>query len=362
MATDNTTPQDFQPDGSLADAAMMMPDFDGDMDDPSPGNTRTEIIDPREANNRRRTPAVEAPKQQQARQQRREDDGKYADGFIPGANLPPEAAEQDDQADPAQVEANAADEEWFELPPEKEGEQPRRIKAEDVWKGYQEREQLVQYVEQIQRITPPPVQYDEEIYKTVQVRNRMVQELNVLIQANQPLEPDLSLIDDQSPRYNPGEYQRQVALQRDMIQRHHKLRAHQAYQQEQLSQEQEALTAAKRAREQSKLVQFWPELRDPVVQRQVRDDAARYFGIDGGTLDSVMDARFYAILKTALDHVNGQKQRQQTVKVVRQKPKLVKGSARDTASPKAAQYQSGMRALQKSHSIDDAAEALGGII
>jgi hypothetical protein len=134
------------------------------------------------------------------------------------------------------------------------------------------------------------------------------------------------------------------------------------HQQQQITQEQEALTAARRAREQSKLVQFWPELRDPAVQRQVRDDAAKYFGIDGGTLDSVMDARFYAILKTALDHVNGQKQRQQTIKVVRAKPKLVKGSARETASPKAAQYQTGMRSLQRSGSIEDAADALGGLI
>ena len=53
MATDNTAPANFEPDGSLADAALMMPDLDGDMDDPSPSNTRTEIIDPREAANRR---------------------------------------------------------------------------------------------------------------------------------------------------------------------------------------------------------------------------------------------------------------------------------------------------------------------
>lgn len=360
MPTDNTQPANFEPDGSLADAAMMMPDIDSDMDDPSPGQTRTEIIDPREAANRRGTPPQD--NRQQSRQQRRQDDGKYADGFVAAPNLPPEADEQDDRADPAAVEAGSPDDEWFELPPEKEGEEPRRIKAEDVWKGYQEREQLVQHIEHLQRIVPPPVQYDEQIYETVKVRGKLLQELNVLIQANQPLEPDLSLIDDQSPRYNPGEYQRQVALQRDMAQRHHRLRERQAYEQHQLSQEQEALTAAKRVREQDKLVQFWPELRDPVVQRQVRDDAARYFGIDGGTLDSVMDARFYAILKTALAYVNGNKQRQQTVKVVRAKPKLVKGSARNTDSPRAAQFQSGMKALRNSQSEADAAQAIGGLI
>lgn len=359
MANEQAAP--IENDGSLIDAAAMMPDFDG-LDDPSPGNTTTEIIDPREAGNRRRTPAADVERQPQQMRQRREPDGKYADGFIPGSNLPPEAAQQDDAADPEAIEASSADDEWFELPPEKEGEAPKRIKAEEVWKGYQEREQLAQHIERLQQIVPPPPQYDEEIFKTVQVRGRMLQELDTLIRANQPLEPDLSLIDDQSPRYNPGEYQRQVALQREMINRHHQLRARQQQEQQQLEQEQEALTAARKAREQSKLVQFWPELRDPVVQRQVRDDAARYFGIDDSIFSSVMDARFYAVLKTALHYVNGQKQRQQTIKVVRAKPKLVKGSARDTTSPRNAQYQTGMRSLQKSGSIEDAADALGGLI
>lgn len=360
MPTDNTQPANFEPDGSLADAAMMMPDIDSDMDDPSPGQTRTEIIDPREAANRRGTPPQD--NRQQSRQQRRQDDGKYADGFVAAPNLPPEADEQDDRADSAAVEAGSPDDEWFELPPEKEGEEPRRIKAEDVWKGYQEREQLVQHIEHLQRIVPPPVQYDEEIYKNVQLRGHLIQELQVLIGLSRPQEPDEQLADELSQYYNPGEWQRQrreynkVATQRENYRR--QLQQHQAL----ISQEQEALTAAKRVREQDKLVQFWPELRDPVVQRQVRDDAARYFGIDGGTLDSVMDARFYAILKTALAHVNGNKQRQQTVKVVRAKPKLVKGSARNTDSPRAAQFQSGMKALRNSQSEADAAQAIGGLI
>lgn len=356
MATDNTAPANFEPDGSLADAALMMPDLDGDMDDPSPSNTRTEIIDPREAANRRGTPP------QNDRQQRRQDDGKYADGFVAAPNLPPEAEEQDDRADPAAMDAGSPDDEWFELPPEKEGDEPRRIKAEDVWKGYQEREQLAQQIEHIQRITPPPPQYDDEIYKTVQARGRLLQELDVLIQVNQPMRPDRRLIDQMSEYYNPSEFHRQEALHDDMVARHQKLRERQAFEQQQISREQEALTAAKTAREQSKLVQFWPELRDPVVQRQVRDDAARYFGIDEQIFGSVLDARFYAVLKAALDHVNGQKQRQQTVKVVRAKPKLVKGSARNTASPKAAQFQSGMKALRNSQSEADAAEAIGGLL
>jgi hypothetical protein len=355
MSTDTTA--NFENDGSLAHAALEMPDIDG-LDDPSPGNTRTEIIDPREAANRRATSPVEQPRQNT--RQNRQDDGKYAEGFDTAilSNLPPEAAEQDDKAD---IDASAPDEEWFELPPEKEGDKPRRIKADEVWQGYQERETYREQLEQVSRIVPPPPQYDEEIYRTVQVRNRMVQELDQIIAANQPIDPDMRLIDENSPHYNPGEFHRQVAFQREQAGRINQLQQRRAHEATQLQQEAEALTAARKAREQSKLVQFWPELRDPTVQRQVRDDAARYFGITDDDFKNVLDARFYAMLKVALDNINGQKQRQQTVKVVRAKPKMVRGSARDS-NPKTAQYQTGMRAVQRSGSIEDAADAIGALI
>lgn len=341
-------------DGSLHDAAMSMPDFDG-MDDPSPSQTTT-IVDPREAANRRGTPPVDM------RQQKREADGKYKEGFDVKPNLPPEAEEQDDKAEPEAVEAAGMDDEWFELPADKEGEAPKRIKAEDVFKGYQEAQELRQVLEQVTRITPPPPQYDEEIIKTAQVRHRMVQELQQMIALNQPMEPDDELMNDRSERYNPGEWHRQKAFYKQQQERIGLMHARLQREQHFIQQESEALTAARKSREQSKLVQFWPELRDPVVQRTVKDEAARYYGVDDGVFDSVMDARFYAVLRDALAYRSGQKQRQQAVKVVRAKPKLVRGAARDPAGPKGAQLSASMRKLAISGSIDDAADALGGLI
>ena len=102
----NAAPENFQPDGSLADAAMMMPDFDGDMDDPSPSNTRTEIIEPREAANRRGTPPLHD------RQQRRQDDRDHADGCVAAPNLPPDAEEKADRADPSALQAGSPDDGW----------------------------------------------------------------------------------------------------------------------------------------------------------------------------------------------------------------------------------------------------------
>lgn len=350
----NGPPAELANDGSLHDAAMSMPDFDG-MDDPSPAQTTT-IIDPREAANRRGTPPVDM------RQQRREQDGKFKEGFDVKPNLPPEAEEQDDRAEPEAVAAAGMDDEWFELPPEKEGDKPQRIKAEDVFKGYQEAQELRQALEQVTRITPPPPQYDEEIIRNVQVRQKLVQQLNQLMVLNQPMEPDDELINDRSERYNPAEWHRQKAFYQQQAGRIQAMQQRAAQEQQLIQQEQEALIAARKSREQSKLVQFWPELRDPVVQRTVKDEAARAYGIDDGVFDSVLDARFYAVLRDALAHRQGLKQRQQTVKVVRAKPKLVRGSARDPSGPKGAQLSASMRKLAQSGSIDDAADALGGLI
>ena len=47
---------------------------------------------------------------------------KYKDGFDVKPNLPPEASEQDDRAEPEALEAADLNDEWFELPPEKEGD------------------------------------------------------------------------------------------------------------------------------------------------------------------------------------------------------------------------------------------------
>jgi hypothetical protein len=323
-------------DGSLEMAAQLMPDFESD------------------------TPENEE-KQPSWANQKRAEDGRFDKDKAKEAKPSPEADDTNAEAEEEEVEAATTDDEWFELPPEREGEAPRRIKAEEVWQGYQEREELREKIDQMQRTLPPPPQYDEEIYRTVQVRHHMMNELRTLMAVNQPIEPDMSLINQASNNYDPGEYHRQVTLQRDMVQRHNQLRERLDAEKQHVEQEQEVLTTARKAREQGKLVQFWPELRDPVVQRQVRDDAARYFGIDDGVFSSVIDARFYAVLRHALNDINGHKQRQQAVKVVRAKPKLVRGAARGSTNQKQQQFGSSMKRLQSSNSVEDAAEAFGAL-
>lgn len=282
-------------------------------------------------------------------QQPRAPDGKFTKEQ-PAPESEAKAAETSDLA-----------EEFFELPPEKDGEAPRRISAKEVFDGYQEREVLRQQLEQARRQQPPPVEWDRQMLETVQQRTKLVQTIQQLEHLALPAEPDLSLIDENSPRYDPGAYQRQAAAYKaahNRMTEFHRLRsAHE----EQLQQEQNALLEAKKVREQSKLLDMWPEIRDPATQRQVVDEAARYYGITQQDFATTHDARLYAILKDALAYRAGQSQRQAAVKVVRSVPKLVKAQAKDTRAPAQRVQANAMQRLASSGSVEDAALALGGL-
>ncbi len=340
-------------DGSLQHAALAMPEFDDGLDDPSPASTR-DSAKPTPVKGERVANIVPMD-----RRQNRADDGKYAEGFSEK-----EAAEADAPIDGEVLDGEVSDpvDEYVEIPGENEGDPPRRVKFDEVWQGYQEAAQLREYVEQIQRVTPPPPDYENHIYETVQTRGQLIRELQMLEQANQPMEPNLDLINENSPNYNPAMYQRQVQLQREQAGRIAQIRQRREQEEAIASQEQTAVAEARKSREQAKLLQFWPEIRDPGTQRQVRDEAARYYGIDDQIFATVTDARFYGVLRDALAYRSGLKQRQAAVKVVRAKPKLVKGSARNSSNPKQASFQTGMRALQKSGSVEDAAEAMGSFL
>jgi hypothetical protein len=260
------------------------------------------------------------------------------------------------------AEASDLAEEFFELPPEKDGEAPRRISAKEVFDGYQERDVLRHELEQARRQQPPPVEWDRQMLETVQQRTKLVQTIQQLEHLALPAEPDLSLIDENSPRYDPGAYQRQAAAYKAAQSRMTEFQRLRSAHEEQLQQEQSALLEAKKVREQGKLLDMWPEIRDPATQRQVVDEAARYYGITQQDFATTHDARLYAILKDALAFRASQNQRQAAVKVVRSVPKLVKAQARDTRAPAARVQAGAMQRLAQTGSVEDAALAIGGLL
>jgi hypothetical protein len=281
------------------------------------------------------------------------------DGRFKAADEAP-PADPKTQAPP--VDASDVAEEYFELPPEQEGGEPRRIPAKEVFEGYQERETLRQELEQARRVQPPPQEWDKQMLATVQTRSQLTDYLDRLARATQPVPPDDSLIDASSPRYDPDAYQRQLAAYRSQHSRLTQINAEREAQNAALAREQNALLEARKAREQSKLVDMWPEIKDPATQRQVVDEAARFYGITPQDFAQTYDSRMYALLKDALAYRASQNQRQAAVKVVRSVPKLVRAQARDTRAPAQRAVADGMRRLSASGSLDDAADVIGGLL
>lgn len=299
---------------------------------------------------------VDAQRQQQERQ--REPNGQFKPNDKGHEAQPPQPPQQ---AKEVQPEASDVAEEFFELPPETEGGEPKRIPAKEVFDGYQRAQQLQVELEQSRRVQPPPQEWDRQMMETVSTRTRLTQMLADLEQASIPAEPDSSLIDENSPRYDPAAYQRQLAAYKGSAQRMNQIRAMREAHQNQLSQEQNALLEARRAREQNKLLDLWPEIRDPATQRQVRDEAARFYGITEQDFANTYDSRMYALLKDALAFRASQSQRQAAVKVVRSVPKLVRAQARDNRAPHQRAQADAMRRLASSGSEEDAALALSGL-
>lgn len=338
-------------DGSLDAAVASMPDFDDSNLVPFE-RARDSNMDVRRAPDGRFT-AESAPKEPALQVP----DPRIAEEQARAAAAASKAAAVDDASSPA--------EEFFELPPEEEGGEPRRIPATEVFEGYQKAQELAAEIEEVRRGTVPPVEYDRQIMETVQARGRIMQELQSYAQLLQPQEPDLELLNQASPKFNPDLYYQQVQMAGQLKQQLGAVRHQMAQHQAAAEREQEALSQAKRAREQSKLRDLWPEvLSDPKKAHEVREKAARLYGIDDQVFATTIDARLYALLKDALAYRDGIKAQQTAVKVVRAKqvPKLVRATARSANTAKQQAYSTASQRLARSGSLDDAADAIGGLL
>jgi len=341
MALDGENTQPLSNDGSIADAVLHMPDFD-ELADPSPEST----VD--------RQPRHPATQQWQEKPRQAQPPKKAA----------PEVEMGNDE-DPGEVaETSEVAEEWFELPPEKEGEKPRRIKAEEVYQGYQEREQLRRELEEARQTQPPPEAYDEAINAAVLYTDKLVRTLQFYQQVLQPIEPDMDLLNERSDRYNPSAYHSQVERSRAQHARLQQVAEEIARHEAVRNQQQQALAKSQYIRERAKLMSLWPEMKDGNEALKVQSELVQHYGRHGVTwelIGSVHNAAFYALAKDALAYRRSKAAQETAAKVVRAKPKLVRGSARG-GGDRQAQYASATQRLAKSNTVEDAADALGAIL
>lgn len=255
-------------------------------------------------------------------------------------------------------------EEWFELPPEKEGEAPRRIAAEEVFNGYQRSQELEEEIEELRRSSPPPEEWDSQIAQTVKERGALIQKMTVYRQMLTPPEPDVNMLNQEHPNYNPQQYHNQLVLAQRMREQLALVEREIGDLSTAQESENRALAAARMERERGKLRQIWPEVvGDAKKAAEVRDWIAREIGISPTELAGIVDARFYKLAKLAFTHHTSQKAQKAAIKVVRGKPKLVRSTARGGGdSGKQTTTNNAMQRLSRSGSIEDAANAIGGLL
>jgi len=257
----------------------------------------------------------------------------------------PEAPAEDEDDDPE-----------LEMPGE-EGQEPRRLKLSEVWQGYEEGQKLKAEVETMREaVRQVPQQWTEALTQTVKTREVLVRDLERLAQIMSPTPPNEQLITPTSHLYDPEAYHAQLQKYREDVQIHQQLRQRTEKEQKRLADEARAIRDAQAMRSMQELARSWPEIKDAKVQQEVAG-FMKEAGFADSEIAEITDHRAYLIIRDAMAYRASQNKGKEVAKVVSQKPKIVKGSAR-TGSPKAAQRSDAMARLRATGGTDAAVAAL----
>ena len=337
-------------DGSLFDAVSAMPDIEALEKGGQPNGNAPPMDDPgvKAARNREENGRFKAKEKDDSQ----EAEKAPADDEKSKENTGAEDDSQDDEDD------------YFEIAAEKDGEAPQRLKVSDVYAGYQKASTLEKELADIKAkggvLPADAIKSTEDLITQMSAYEKAVQQFAAM---QTPVDPDIEMLNEASEKYNPSLYYQQKAnadkarkaleasnaeLQRVAKER----QAHEA-----------RINQARFQREQAKLNEFWPELiSDKDVQSKVLAEAEKHFGITAEEFNGFTDHRHYKVLKDALAYRAAQAKTEAAVKVVRAKPKLVKGAARSSVNQKDARRADAMSRLRDSGSLEDAADALDGFL
>ena len=250
------------------------------------------------------------------------------------------------------------EDEFFEFAPEKEGEQPRRVKADEVFAAYDELPKLKQQLAEAQRPAAPPAQFVEQMQSVIETRQKYVQALDWAQSIGRPQPPDARLRDPRSSTYDPDAYARGMD-EYDKAMADYQARAQHLEQQRSAQEEQQlALMRMQQQAAEPQIIKDWPEMGDPSKRGAVFAEVEQFLGVTADELRGVPDPKVWSIVRDALAYRKGQQKQAEAVKVARAKPKFVKGSARqatDNAGQDAARS-----AFEKTRSVDDAVRMLLG--
>jgi hypothetical protein len=266
----------------------------------------------------------------------------------------------DKPADKAAIGHNGGpelDDDFFEFAPEKEGEEPRRVKADEVFQAYEELPRLKAELEKTRTSGPPPQQYIEQVRELATARKQYVDGLALVQRMHVPTEPDARLSNPNDPNYDPDAYAREMNTYRRDAAAYRERQQHLAEQWDQQQADQAALVRLEQERAEPGILEMWPDLKDTTKRKAILQHAVQATGFTLEEIRASHDPRAWRVLKGFLENEANKSKQAEAAKVVRAKPKLVKGAAR-SGNTQADSLSAAKSKLASSGSMEDAAAAL----
>lgn len=262
----------------------------------------------------------------------------------------------------AEAPADEDEDPEFEIAAEEEGKEPTRVKLSEMWDRYQKAAELEKTVEELrQHSTEVPDQFFQAIEESNKVRAAYAERLNLIESLIRPQAPSIAMVDPNSPDYDPERYHALARKYQDDT----KLLNAVAVEREKISaqQEEDNRRAAQvhNAREWAKVERAWPEIKDQATQ-EAYIKTLRSYGYTDKEIKANSDSRAFQIVRDAMKYRELAAKKEETAKVVRSKPKLVKGAARSATNPANTARANALARLRETGSVDAAAAALKGLI
>lgn len=271
---------------------------------------------------------------------------------------PPEKAVEE----PAKPEAEEDEDLEFEFPAE-EGKEPTRRKLSELVAGFDKATALEKEVEDLRtKATEVPAEYATGLEEVVKARAQYMRGLEYVSKLFSPQAPNVAMLDPNNPSYDPDAYRAAYQAFEQSKKAVEQIRTEFETASKEQREQQAVLLRAHLAKEAAALYKAWPEAKNPEVAKKVREDVKRHYGFSEQEIEATTDHRMFLVLRDALELRASKAKQAEAVKVVRQKPKLVKGAARTTTDTKAAGRSQAMAKLAQTGSIHDAVKAVKGLI
>ncbi len=287
-------------------------------------------------------------------------DGKFASRETPAKADPP--ADEKDAAPAKAEEVAEDDEDYIEVPAEAEGAEPERIKLTEALERYKKFETLQADLEKARQAQPPPEQYEQAIVEATDKATQYLNGIRQLQQWMQPQPPNPELVNPASPNFAPELYHQQLQQAQQIVQLRAQLDQEAQRVAAENSEKQTLVLRARMDREKAEAMKIWPELQDKSTRSKVVEDFSAAYKFSPEEVKAIGDHRVLAVIKDALAYRQGLKAKEAAVKVVTAKPKLVKGTARQSQTGKQARLAAASERLSQTNSLDDAAEVIGALL